>query len=233
MLPLAVAGFARLVLGLALAELLGILLRRGDDRRIFTGALQNHVADLLALLSLDGTDHRRGCGPERIFFAQGSEPLFPFGLAVADLIDVSVGRAECLLGVCAEGLFCLLALLRIGNILKLVVTRIHRELSGFFFGFRAGLVLLLRALERLHRVGIGLVAGAAHGASWRHGKSGWSFTARGRDLSRCHGAGRGYARCGEEKARSGRALGGPVSSKPHRKRTRLNSSHTALSYFVF
>src|ERR1039458_4883844 len=165
MLPLAVAGFARLVLGLALAELLGILLRRGDDRRIFTGALQNHVADLLALLSLDGTDYRRGCGPDRVFFAQGSEPLFPFGLAVADLIDVPVGCAECLLGVCAEGLFCLLALLRIGNILKLVVTRIHRELSGFFFGFRAGLVLLLRALERLHRVGIGLVAGATHGAS--------------------------------------------------------------------
>src|ERR1017187_622863 len=165
-LSLAVVVFARLgVLSLTLTECFGILLRPGDDRRVFTGALQNHAADLLPLLSLDGTDHRRGCGPEWIFFAQGSEPLVPFGLAVADLIDVPVGCAECLLGVCAEGLFCLLALLGIGNILKLVVKGIHRELSGFFFGFRAGLVLLLRALERLHRVGIGLVAGATHGAS--------------------------------------------------------------------
>src|ERR1035441_3682297 len=162
-LAVVVVVFAGLVLSLALAERLGILLCLGDDRRVFTGALQNHTADLLALLSLDGPDHGRGCCLERIFLAQGSEPLFPFGLAVADLIDVPVGCAECLLGVCAEGLFCLLALLRIGNILKLVVTCIHRELSGFFFGFRAGLVLLLRAPERLHRVGIGLVAGATHG----------------------------------------------------------------------
>src|ERR1022692_5117639 len=66
MLSLAVVVFGRLVLGLALAERLGILLRPGDDRRIFTGALQNHAADLLALLSLDGTDYRRGCGPDQI-----------------------------------------------------------------------------------------------------------------------------------------------------------------------
>src|ERR1017187_2233 len=88
-LSLAVVVFARLgVLSLTLTECFGILLRPGDDRRVFTGALQNHAADLLPLLSLDGTDHRRGCGPEWIFFAQGSEPLVPFGLAVADLIDV-------------------------------------------------------------------------------------------------------------------------------------------------
>src|ERR1039457_237121 len=187
-LSLAVVVFARLgVLSLTLTECFGILLRLGDDRRVFTGALQNHTADLVTLLSLDGPDHGRGCCLERIFLAQGSEPLFPFGLAVADLIDVPVGRAECLLGVCAAGLFCLLSLLRIRNLLTVVVTCIHRELSGFFPGFRAGLVLFLRALEKLHRVGIGLVAGASHGASWRHCKSGWSFTARGRDLSRCHG----------------------------------------------
>ena len=39
MLSLAVVGFARLVLGLALTERFGILLRLGDDRRVFTGAL--------------------------------------------------------------------------------------------------------------------------------------------------------------------------------------------------
>ena len=142
-LSFAVEVFGGLALSGALTESLGSLLGAGEDRCILAGVLQDHAADFCALAFLDGTNHRCGGGLERVLVIQGIQFLFPPGARGLDFFNGFAGGVECFFGVRAQGLFGFLALLRIGDFLKLVEPGINRELPGFFFGFGCGMSRLV------------------------------------------------------------------------------------------
>ena len=168
-LPFAVEVFGRLALSCALMEGLGRFLGAGEDRRILAGVLQDHAADLCALAFLYGANYGRGGGFEWLFSLREFSFCFPSGLSGPDFFNGLVGGVECLFGMCAEGLFGFLALLRIGDFLKLMGTgslpRVVRLLPRFWG--RGGLAA--PAPGKLRGVGLTFCRGYSFAASCNTG----------------------------------------------------------------